>query len=201
MLNPSDKFDKLSKLYKKRLITADQYEKDIPYVYEEAMERNLILQKISPYYDIDSKIETVYGTYSNVLNYHSREGKALSLRVIKKRDEGLHEKEWENMKHKNIVTLLNRKIHDEEDAICYLSPYLQYTLKQVLNSGEFKCSKQSPMFLPKWLKDVTSGLQYIHSKEFAHTNITSNNILIEDTLVAKITDFHFLNTSMKASNR
>lgn len=201
MLKPSDNFNKLSKLYKKRLILADQYDKEIPYVYEEAMERNLILQKISPYYDIDSKIETVYGRYSNVLNYNSKEGKILSLRLIKKKDEGLYESECQNLKHKNIMTILNRKSYEEEDVICYLSPYLQYSLKHVINSEAFKCSKQAPMFLPKWLKDIVEGLKYIHSKKFTHTNITTNNILIQDTLTATITDFHFLNASNKASNR
>lgn len=201
MLKPSERFNKLTKLYKERILHADQYKKEIPYVYEEAMERNLILRKISPYYDIERKLETVYGRYSNVLNFYSKEGKALSLRVIKKNDEGLHEKEWENMNHKNIVSILNRKTYKDEDAIGYLSPYNQYSLKQVLNSEAFKCSRQSPSFLPKWIKDIALGIQYIHNKHFAHTNITVNNILIEDTLVAKITDFHFLNTSNQASNR
>lgn len=201
MLKPSHRFNKLNKLYKKRLISADQYEKDIPYVYEEAMERNLILHKISPYYDIESKLETVYGRYSNVLNYHSKEGKALSLRIIKKKDEGLYESEWQSMDHKNILPILNRKIFEGEDAICYLSPYVQYTLKQVITSEVFKYSKEASIFLQKWLKDIASGLEYIHSRKFAHTNITANNILIQDSLIATITDFHFLNTSKKKSNR
>lgn len=201
MLKPSDRFNKLNKLYKKRLIPADQYEKEIPYVYEEAMERNLILQKISPYYDIDRKLETVYGRYSNVLNYHSKDGQTLSLRIIKKKGEGLYESECQNMKQKNVLTILNRKSFNEEDVICYLSPYMQYNLKQVITSEVFKTSKQSSMILPQWLKDIASGLEYIHSKKFAHTNITTNNILIQDSLIATITDFHFLNTSMNASNR
>lgn len=201
MTKPSERFYKLSKLYKKNLIPKDQYEREMPYVYEEALERNLLLNKISPYYDIDCKLETVYGRYSNVMNYQSKEGKALSLRLMKKKDEGFYEPEWQYMRHKNIVTILSRNSYEDEDAVCYLSPYLQYSLKQVINSEVFQCSKQAPVFLTKWLKDIASGLEYIHSKEFAHTNITANNILIENTLVAKVTDFHFLNTTMQASNR
>lgn len=201
MSKPSERFHKLRKLHKKNLIPTDQYEKEMPYVYEEAIERNFLLDKISPYYDIDRKLETVYGRFSNVLNYHSKEGKTLSLRIIKKEDEGFYEPEWQNMRHKNIVTILNRKQYEEEKAICYLSPYLQYSLKHVINSEAFKNSKLSPTFLPKWLRDIASGLEYIHSKQFAHTNITATNILIDDTLVAKITDFHFLNSTKKGSNR
>lgn len=147
MSKPSERFNKLRKLYKKNLITTSEYEKEMPYIYEEAIERNMIMDKISIYYDIDSKLETVYGRYSNVLNYHSKEGKELSLRIIKKKDEGVYEQEWLKLRHKNIVTLLNRKWYEEENAVCYLSPYLQYSLKQVINSEEFKCSKEAPTFL------------------------------------------------------
>ncbi len=63
--------------------------------------------------------------------------------------------------------------------------YLQFDLHNVLlNYRSIPiCMKVSILF------DVTKGLRYLHSHNYAHRDLTACNVLLNSALVAKITDF------------
>lgn len=94
----SNYFYKRSKLDQERLINSKyQHQNESPNLYEKATERNFILDKIASDFDMEKIIETVYGRFSNFINYESKDGKVLSLKIMEKNDEGLLESELMNI--------------------------------------------------------------------------------------------------------
>ncbi|KAJ6485462.1 kinase-like domain-containing protein [Mycena vitilis] len=99
---------------------------------------------------------------------------------------------WLTLRHPNIVRFLGANILD--DAPFLVMPCMPYNARQFLRGR--------PDFDPiRVLPDVSLGLQYLHSHGICHGDIKGNNILVEDSSRAVLSDFGLARIKSDTTNR
>ena len=93
-----------------------------------------------------------------------------------------------NLRHPNLVQFLGIYYPNDSAAFPWL---IMEKLHGSLTSLLKKYSREDFSFARKIsvLQDVSMGIQYLHSKNIVHRDISSNNILVTKDLVAKLSDF------------
>ncbi|KAJ6523944.1 kinase-like domain-containing protein, partial [Mycena vulgaris] len=82
--------------------------------------------------------------------------------------------------HPNILQFLGANTLDDTPFV--VMPYIQHNARQFL--------EQQPAFDPVYiLRDVSLGLQYLHSRKICHGDVKGVNILVEDSGRALLCDF------------
>ena len=93
-----------------------------------------------------------------------------------------------NLRHPNLIQFLGVHYPNEDVSLPWLiMEMLHVSLTNLLE----KYSQNDLLFARKIsiLQDVSRGIQYLHSKNIVHRDISSNNILLTKHLVAKLSDF------------
>ena len=93
-----------------------------------------------------------------------------------------------NLRHPNLVQFLGIHYPNETESLPWL---IMEKLYASLTSILAKYSENDILFARKIsiLQDVSLGIQYLHSKNIVHRDISSNNILLTKHLSAKLSDF------------
>ncbi|KAJ6530021.1 kinase-like domain-containing protein, partial [Mycena vulgaris] len=87
---------------------------------------------------------------------------------------------WVTLRHPNILQFLGANTLDDTPFV--VMPYIQHNARQFL--------EQQPAFDPVYiLRDVSLGLQYLHSRKICHGDVKGVNILVEDSGRALLCDF------------
>ncbi|KAJ7435281.1 kinase-like protein, partial [Mycena latifolia] len=87
---------------------------------------------------------------------------------------------WSTLRHPNILQFLGANTLDDKPFI--VMPYVPSNARQFL--------KQQPTFDPVYiLRDISLGLQYLHSRKICHGDIKGINILVEDSGRSLLCDF------------
>ncbi len=89
-----------------------------------------------------------------------------------------------SIRHQNIVKTIG--IFERGHDLVLIMEKLPYCLSEFVAREERE--------LPEYIKhsilhDVSKGIHYLHSLQIMHRDLTANNILLTETLQAKITDF------------
>jgi len=99
---------------------------------------------------------------------------------------------WRRLRHPRIIPMLG--VDTELFPLCIVSEWAEHgTITAFLE--RFPALNRLQL-----LADVAEGLQYLHSESVAHGDLKSSNILIDDTLHARLCDFglttliHSINT-------
>ena len=93
-----------------------------------------------------------------------------------------------SLRHPNLVQFLGIYYPNESGSFPWL---IMEKLHASLTNLLKKYSQEDFSFARKIyiLQDVSLGIQYLHSKNIVHRDISSNNILVTKDLVAKLSDF------------
>ena len=93
-----------------------------------------------------------------------------------------------HLRHPNLVQFLGIYYPNKSVAFPWL---IMEKLHTSLTSLLKRYSQEDISFARKIsiLQDVSLGIQYLHSKDIVHRDISSNNILVTKDLVAKLSDF------------
>ncbi|KAJ7727518.1 kinase-like protein, partial [Mycena maculata] len=87
---------------------------------------------------------------------------------------------WLTLRHPNILQFLGANTFDETPFL--VMPYVPYNARQFL--------QQQPTFDPVYiLRDVSLGLQFLHSRKICHGDIKGINILVEESGKSLLCDF------------
>lgn len=94
---------------------------------------------------------------------------------------------FSKLRHPNLVQFLGIHYPDKAVTIPWLiMEKLDTSLTQLL--GKYKPTDLSLARKISILHDVSLGIQYLHSQEIIHRDLSSNNILLTRHLVAKVAD-------------
>ena len=101
------------------------------------------------------------------------------------------EKEYKyllNLKHPNIVELIDVRYYPQSKAPCLIMELLNCSLRSYLNLVSHFLSLKDEISISC---DIANALAYLHEKKVIHRDLCGDNILIreEDIPIAKITDF------------
>ena len=88
--------------------------------------------------------------------------------------------------HTNVVQFRGLYWERNDDFPIIVMERLPFTLKSFFEKCECVVSTNIKVSI---LLDIAHGLQYLHSKDIAHRDLSANNILLTDNLTAKIADF------------
>jgi len=95
---------------------------------------------------------------------------------------GRESKVWVDLKHPNIQPYLGF-CSNLGPAVALISPYCGHgTIKSYLDKNPTASKSQL-------LREVVSGLGYLHSKEIVHGDLQRRNVLVDDNGHAVLTDF------------
>ncbi|KAG1751387.1 kinase-like domain-containing protein [Suillus paluster] len=98
---------------------------------------------------------------------------------------------WMAARHENIVPMLGITKGFSEESFAMVSPWMEGgTLAQYLerHKGNIPCRKKLTL-----MKDIASGLAYLHSRQIVHGDLTTNNIMLDDNERALLIDFGLSN--------
>ncbi|KAJ6518087.1 kinase-like protein, partial [Mycena vitilis] len=98
---------------------------------------------------------------------------------------------WLTLRHPNIIQFLGANTLDDTPFL--VMPYMPYNARQFL--------RERPDFDPiHVLCDISSGLQYLHSRRICHGDIKGINILVDDSGRAVLCDFGLARIKSEITN-
>ncbi|KAG0694610.1 kinase-like domain-containing protein [Suillus ampliporus] len=114
---------------------------------------------------------------------------------------------WMEARHKNIVPMLGITYGFSGTGFAMVSPWMKGgTLAQYLkdNKENMSCRKKMTLVRKSWynhtacpnilqMKDIATGLAYLHSRHIVHGDLTTKNIMLDDSGRALLIDFGLSN--------
>lgn len=104
--------------------------------------------------------------------------------------------DWPRLKHPNILPLLHYRYILQFDSHIFITQSHVFCLKYYLRNEAFLNDVNSPRRAQKWIKEILTGLEYLHKKNYYHRNITLNNIVLSNDFSAIITNFSVLDSAV-----
>ncbi|KAJ7259138.1 kinase-like domain-containing protein [Mycena haematopus] len=99
---------------------------------------------------------------------------------------------WSTLRHPNILQFLGANTMDDKPFI--VMPYVPRNARQFL--------KLRPAFEPLYiLRDISLGLEYLHSRKICHGDLKAINVLVEDSGKALLCDFGLARMKADAATR
>ncbi|KAF7358316.1 Kinase-like protein [Mycena venus] len=99
---------------------------------------------------------------------------------------------WSNLRHPNIVQFLGANTLDDKPFI--VMPYVRYNAKEFLRAR----STFEPLYI---VRDISLGLEYLHSRKICHGDLKAINVLVENSGRALLCDFGLAHLKADASTR
>ena len=98
------------------------------------------------------------------------------MRIALMEDIGIKERRWRQLRHKNILPLLDAEDFPTFDLTWFLSPVAEMTLEEALKKRIFQNDHTVLKLLVSWIREVTSALHYLHKNELSFFNLKLSNV-------------------------
>lgn len=171
----------LKKLRKSEKISKEEYHNTIVDLFTKSIDFNLS--------EVIGR-----GPSSTVLRVWNKNApKGLAVKIKLKEDIGPNEKEWSKLRHKNILILLDTEDFPVFDLTWFLSPMVEITLEEVLQTKVLQNDPIAFKLAVSWIKEITSALDYLHTNELSFINLKLSNVMICEDQSIKLFGFHRLN--------
>lgn len=142
------------------------------------------------------------GAYGDIFAAISPQQRNVALKVIPNEKSWKYEERvWSSLHHPNILPVIEKI--DVKPLRCkiYVTPRHPSTLFQVIDTHEFKKEKNALRSMKKWFCGILSALDYLHSNNYCHLDVKTNNVLISMDGDAVLCDYTGLNKTGKHLRR
>lgn len=144
---------------------------------------------------------TEFGNFGPTINIkYSLLENEYAVKILQQENIGPEELQWYQLYNENIHSLITIEFVENVDVFLFYTEAWNYSLKEIMEQKLLKKRQDGMTMALKWVKEVANGLMYLHKKNLFHLNISTENIVITDNDIAKITNFHFI-CSRKAFNK
>ncbi|KAJ7153299.1 kinase-like domain-containing protein, partial [Mycena filopes] len=99
---------------------------------------------------------------------------------------------WSTFRHPHILQFLGANTLDDKPFI--VMPYVQYNAREFLRVH----SERDPLHI---LRDISLGLQYLHSRKICHGDLKAINVLVDPVGKALLCDFGLARLRADAASR
>ncbi|KAJ7268960.1 kinase-like domain-containing protein [Mycena rebaudengoi] len=99
---------------------------------------------------------------------------------------------WSTLRHPNVVQFFGANTLDDKPFI--VMPYVEYNAKEFLRTR----SAFDPLYI---LRDISLGLEYLHSRKICHGDLKAINVLVEHSGRALLCDFGLARLKADTSSR
>ena len=106
---------------------------------------------------------------------------------------------WPCLRHPNVLPLQKRICYKNVDI--FFMPHYPLSLFKALKSPKYRRSPEFFEMTLGWLKDMMTGLEYLHEYGVCHLDIKVDNILITSESRAVICDFCGIAETKQLVNR
>lgn len=106
---------------------------------------------------------------------------------------------WPCLKHPNVLPLVDRLYNKNTDI--FVMPLMHDSLYDVLDDADFRNSPKLLDMTIDWMRDMISGLEYMHGYGVCHMDLKADNIMISKNLRAVISDFSGIAETKEPLNR
>lgn len=128
------------------------------------------------------------GTYGDVIALRNKNSEMIAAKVQHKAYTAPGEIYlWPCLRHPNVLPLLGKMHHKDLDI--FVMPLMPNTLCDVLKDANFRNNTRFFDMTIGWIKDMVTGLEYLHAYGVCHMDIKEENILISSDLTAVLADF------------
>lgn len=140
------------------------------------------------------------GTFSTIVAIKTpTEQSLLASKVVAADDTWPGELElWGNFKHDNIVQLFDVIMLPASNV--FFMELCMTSLRNIFLQNEFCSARTSFTWTKFWIRDVATGLFYLHSQQLCHLNLQPSNIFIKMNREAAIGDFGCINSTTRSVN-
>ena len=105
--------------------------------------------------------------------------------------------QYREIAHKNIIKYIQAEFAESDNQVDILLEYISTgSIRNLID----KYGVLKEFLLKIFSRQILEGLNYIHSKGISHKNLKCSNLLINQDLNVKITDFGFINILSKDSD-
>lgn len=140
------------------------------------------------------------GSYGDVIAIQKKYSEVIAAKIMHKKYTSPGEIYlWPCLKHPNVLPLLEKMHHKDIDI--FLMPAMFDSLYNVSKNPGFRNSSKLFERTIGWMKDMFTGLEYIHGYGVCHMDIKMDNILISSDLRAIISDFSGIAETKEPINR
>ena len=136
------------------------------------------------------------GKISDVVTFANGSGQYKALKIIT----GAQVRKsltdiWFSLDHENIIKLDKKILIPHVPSTCFVMDRCYTNLEIMVNHPVFRENPDKMDDLKRWMSDLLSGVDYIHSMKLCHLNIQASNILITYNSKAKVAGFSYITSS------
>lgn len=142
------------------------------------------------------------GGFADVIAVTDPTDREVAVKIIQGNDIwSIEDQHWPLLRHPNVLEVYDVLSVEELNVKLYVMPLLPLTLDDILKNKEFRKNPLSLNRIKKWSLQILSGLEYLHSNGFAHMDLKTDNILIDNEDNAILADFSGLNVTTHPIDR
>jgi len=127
------------------------------------------------------------GSLGNKIEKAELDGAPVSVRKVKRASYYKEVRTLRELHHPNLVQMIGGSLGREQDMVL-VEEYMNMSLNNLIINN-WSTLKDNTKLRVRIAIDVAKGMEYLHSKNILHYNLTSKKILLTNDFTAKVEDY------------
>lgn len=120
-----------------------------------------------------------------------------AVKILTKDNIGDEETVWYQLYNDSILSLIHIEFVAKPEVFLFYSEDWNYSMTEIVQNNFLNNSADGINRAIKWITQIAEGMKYLHTKDFFHMNLTTDNVVITEDDRAKISNFHWMCSKSK----